>query len=182
VRVIAGKVGGLRLKVVPGSSTRPTTDRIKESLFAMLGDRVLQADVLDLFAGTGALSIEALSRGAKSALMVEKSPQAIQTIRHNVAHTKLDQHVAVWRADAFRTLQRLIKQQRKFHLIFVDPPYNAALVQRVFQHDCAGLLQKKGFIVVEHANKEEINTPAKNLSLYRQTSYGDTIMSIFVRT
>lgn len=101
LRVIGGEAKGLRLKTVPGDTTRPITDLVKEALFNILGDEVLGAHVLDLFAGTGAVGIEALSRGAESALFLDKSREAVRTIQDNLRTTRLDKKARVLHQDAF---------------------------------------------------------------------------------
>jgi 16S rRNA (guanine966-N2)-methyltransferase len=110
VRVIAGTVRGRRLKTLKGLSQRPTTDRVKESVFAMLGGDVLEADVLDLFAGTGSLGIEALSRGARHALFVDTSLQAKEIIDENLHLTNLRDRADIWVSDSCQALKRLQKK------------------------------------------------------------------------
>jgi 16S rRNA (guanine966-N2)-methyltransferase len=121
VRVIAGRLGGRRLRAVPGAATRPTSDRVREALFAILGDRVEDARVLDLFAGTGALAIEALSRGARSAVLVEQAPAAVAVIRANLADLGLEQVATVRRTRAEVWLRS--PGGGPFDLAFLDPPY-----------------------------------------------------------
>ena len=125
MRVIAGKARRLALKTVPGMETRPTTDRIKETLFNMIQDELYGIRFLDLFSGSGAIGIEALSRGAKEAVFVEKNPAAVCCIRENLKFTRL----------VFAALDRLRREiedgKESFGVIFMDPPYNQELEKRV---------------------------------------------------
>lgn len=130
MRVIAGKAKRLALKTVPGLDTRPTTDRIKETLFNMIQDEVYGVRFLDLFAGSGAIGIEALSRGAKEAVFVEKNPAAVRCIRENLRFTRLEADAFVVQSDVFGALQRLEKTGA-FGVIFMDPPYDRQLEKQV---------------------------------------------------
>src|SRR5262249_21730338 len=126
MRVIAGRFGGRRLRAPRGTVTRPTSDRVREALFAMLTD-VDGASVLDLFAGTGALGIEALSRGAATAVFVERDPGAVRALRANLSALALDPTTAVVRsADALAALRSAKGRQETYDLVFIDPPYARA--------------------------------------------------------
>ncbi len=132
MRVIAGSARRLNLKTVPGMDTRPTTDRIKETLFNMLQDEVPGSRFLDLFAGSGAIGIEALSRGASEAVFVERDRRACQCIRDNLQFTRLADRGRLIAADVFSAVDRL-DGQGKFDLIFMDPPYNKLLERDVLE-------------------------------------------------
>src|SRR6478736_4977727 len=119
MRVIAGRAGGIRL-AVPKHGVRPTMDRVKAAIFSSLGEEVIGARVLDLFAGTGSLGIEALSRGAASALFVEENAAALAAIERNLARTKLEGRVR--RQDVFGFL-RAVQMPEQFRIVFADPPY-----------------------------------------------------------
>ena len=142
MRVIAGKARRLALKTVPGMETRPTTDRIKETLFNMIQDELYGIRFLDLFSGSGGIGIEALSRGAeyavfveKEAVFVEKNPAAVCCIRENLKFTRLDADAFVVQSDVFAALDRLRREiedgKESFGVIFMDPPYNQELEKRV---------------------------------------------------
>ena len=135
MRVIAGKARRLALKTVPGMETRPTTDRIKETLFNMIQDELYGIRFLDLFSGSGAIGIEALSRGAKEAVFVEKNPAAVCCIRENLKFTRLDADAFVVQSDVFAALDRLRREiedgKESFGVIFMVPPYNQELEKRV---------------------------------------------------
>src|SRR5881392_796168 len=121
MRVIAGEYGGRRLQTPAGLDTRPTSDRVREALFSILGERVADARVLDLFAGSGALGLEALSRGAAEATFVDSAPAAIRALRENLA--ALAAEAELRREDALRFLDGAARARRHYDLVFLDPPY-----------------------------------------------------------
>ncbi len=124
MRVIAGKARHIQLKTVETMDTRPTTDRIKETLFNMIHNDVIECAFLDLYSGSGAIAIEALSRGAKSAVLVEKSHDAIMCIRDNLQKTNLMSQATVYECDVIDAIKRLDAKGDPFDFIFMDPPYN----------------------------------------------------------
>lgn len=130
MRVIAGKAKRLSLKTIPGEATRPTTDRIKETLFNMIQNELADIRFLDLFAGSGAIGIEALSRGAAEAVFVEKNPKAVQCIKENLAFTRLASQGSVISSDVMSALHRL-EGQPPFDVVFMDPPYDQELEKQV---------------------------------------------------
>lgn len=130
MRVIAGTARSLPLKCIEGLDTRPTTDRIKETLFNMIQQEIPGCRFLDLFAGSGAIGIEALSRGAKEAVFVEHQQKAFACIRENLAFTKLTERARVWKTDAVAAIYQL-RGEPAFDVIFLDPPYNQGLEQQV---------------------------------------------------
>ena len=132
MRVIAGNARRLLLKTIPGEDTRPTTDRIKETLFNMIQGYVPGSNFLDLFGGSGGIAIEALSRGAMHATIVEKNPKAVKVIEENLVHTHLRDLAEVISGDAVAVLQRIAALRKKpFDIIFLDPPYDSGLEDRV---------------------------------------------------
>lgn len=175
MRVISGSAKGRRLKKVPGDSTRPIMDRVKENLFNLLGDEVGGAAWLDLFAGTGQVGIEALSRGAASVVFVDKMRPAIQTIQANLAETRLQDEAEVVQADAFTYLRR--GDFAPFDLIYVAPPQYKRLwlaVMQVVAERPLHYLQPDGQIVVQIDPKEYEEIAFANLSLYKERTYGNT--------
>ena len=132
MRVIAGKARSLRLKTIEGMDTRPTTDRIKETLFNMLQPYLADSRFLDLFAGSGGIGIEALSRGADSCVFVEQQKKAVDCIRENLRFTRLDQQAVVMMTDAVSAVRRL-DGGKPFHCIFMDPPYRQGLEEDVLR-------------------------------------------------
>lgn len=133
MRVIAGKARRLALKTVPGMDTRPTTDRIKETLFNILQADLPDCRFLDLFSGSGAIGIEALSRGARTAVFVEKNPKACACIRENLNFTRLSEDATLYQMDVLQAL-RLLEGKEIFDLIFMDPPYHQDLEKNVLQY------------------------------------------------
>ncbi len=137
MRVIAGSARRLNLKTVPGDATRPTTDRIKETLFNILQNDIPGCRFLDLFAGSGGIGIEALSRGASSAVFVDKSKEAVSCIKENLMHTRLMEDARVLNMDVLQALRVLendaFRNREPFHIIFMDPPYSQGLEQQVLE-------------------------------------------------
>lgn len=133
MRVIAGRARRLNLKTLPGLDTRPTTDRIKETLFNILQPEIPDCRFLDLFSGSGAIGIEALSRGAASAVFVEKNPRACACIRDNLSFTKLADSGKLLNVDVLTAL-RMLEKEPAFDCIFMDPPYNMGLEKQVLEY------------------------------------------------
>ncbi len=150
MRVIAGKARRLALKTIEGQDTRPTTDRIKETLFNMLHGDMPDCCFLDLFSGSGAIGIEALSRGARLAVMVEQNPKAAECIRENLRTTKLEDGAIVMNCDVMTGLERLKGKGYVFDYIFMDPPYNQDWERKVLQHLAdSQLIDEDTTIIVE---------------------------------
>jgi 16S rRNA (guanine966-N2)-methyltransferase len=179
--VIAGEVGGLRLVAPKGLDTRPTTDRVKESLFAALGpDRIDDVSVLDLYAGSGALGIEALSRGARQALLVDRDPEARKAIHENLEHTRLADRARVQRAEVVSTLKSPRPPEAPFDLVFLDPPYDftddelSPVLELLVTE---GWLSAGATVVLERPARSSPRWPEK-LVLVWERSYGDTVVLI----
>ena len=154
MRIIAGKFGGRRLKAVPGMKTRPTTDKVKESMFNIIGPYFDGGNVLDLFAGSGGLSIEAVSRGAGQAYLIDRQYQAIKTIKENVAVTKAEDQFQIFKTDARKALTKLAEKQIKFDLVFLDPPYKQQkIVDDLLKMKTLGLLNPNATIMCETDSK-----------------------------
>jgi 16S rRNA (guanine966-N2)-methyltransferase len=175
MRVIAGSVGGIHLDA-PKSGVRPTMDRVKAAIFSSLGEEVVGARVLDLFAGTGSLGIEALSRGAASALFVEENAAALAAIERNLARTKLEGRVR--RQDAFAFL-RSAQVPEQFRIVFADPPYEKTKSGEEFTRlllesaELAQILEPSGIFVLEKRPTEKL--PATTLfDVIRARRYGAT--------
>ncbi len=149
MRVIAGSARRIQLKTPGGMDTRPTTDRIKETLFNMLSPYLFDCCFLDLFAGSGGIGIEALSRGAAAAVFVENSRRAAACIRENLKHTRLGERAEVVQADAVDALARL-EGEWKFDFIFMDPPYGQGQERRILDYlSEADLLSDEGIVIAE---------------------------------
>jgi 16S rRNA (guanine(966)-N(2))-methyltransferase RsmD len=178
MRVIAGEFRGRHLAGVKGLATRPILDRVKESLFSILDDTVDDARVLDLFSGSGTIGIEALSRGASSVVMVDKSRGARVAAEKNIATLCIEDRVQFVGADACRTVRRLGAEGAKFELIFVDPPYFQNLVGPALQtiHE-SGILAAEGMVVVRQHKKEQSPVTGGGWCLLRQRQIGDTVLT-----
>ena len=149
MRVIAGKARRLPLKTVPGTDTRPTTARIKETLFNILQPEIADCRFLDLFSGSGGIGIEALSRGADSAVFVEKNPKACKCIRENLSFTKLAEHGKLLNMDILQAL-RTLEGEEAFDCIFMDPPYNHDLEKQVLEYlSKSSLADESTLIIIE---------------------------------
>jgi 16S rRNA (guanine966-N2)-methyltransferase len=179
MRIIAGIAKGMPL-AVPRSGVRPTADRIREAVFSRLGDRVIGATVLDLFAGTGALGLEAASRGALSVMFVEQSRAALVSLQKNLKAFRKGREVSceltVLRGDAFAQLRKLAGASEKFSLILADPPYGDAAQSLVEDKNLPALLTTGGLFVLESAKRDELRLPAA-WRLIRESVYGDTGVS-----
>ncbi|WP_269409369.1 16S rRNA (guanine(966)-N(2))-methyltransferase RsmD [Lentibacillus daqui] len=175
MRVIAGAKKGRQLKAVPGTSTRPTTDKVKEAVFHMIGPFFSGGLCLDLFAGSGSLGIEALSRGMERTVFVDKDPKAIQTIRQNLRTMELEQKAEVFRADAYRSLQAVKKRELQFALILIDPPYKKADYFRILHTiESLELINGHGIIYCEHDTVASMPDDLRHFSILKQENYGGT--------
>ncbi len=182
MRVVSGEQGGLHLKAVPGKQTRPTTDKVKESLFNMIGPYFNGGDGLDLYAGSGGLGIEALSRGLTRCVFVDSQSAAIQTIHANLAHTSLTKRASVFRNDSIRALKALIKREQVFQMIFLDPPYAKASDQLktvlALIHDF-NLLTDGGVVVCETDASTLLPDAIGVILKEREETYGDTKITLY---
>jgi 16S rRNA (guanine966-N2)-methyltransferase len=179
--VIAGRFGGRRLVAPRGLATRPTSDRVREALFSMLGD-VSSATALDLYAGTGALGIEALSRGAARAVFVENARAALAALRANLASLELQAEAKILAQPAARAVLEL-SREGPFDLLFLDPPYAslAEIPGVVAALDARGAIAKGARLVVEHATKDPAPLLA-GLTIEPSRAYGDTSLTIYTRS
>lgn len=181
MRVIAGRAKGHKLKMVPGSGTRPVTDRVKENLFNILGDDVIGTSWLDLFAGTGQVGIEALSRGAVESHFVDASWAAIRTIEENLRHTRLRESARVLRKDAFAYLRDT--QDGPFDVIYVAPPQYKELwleVLTVLDASPERYLADDGVVIVQIDPEEYRESDLNRLTLSDQRRYGRTQLCFYV--
>ncbi len=180
MRVIAGKARGRKLLSVPGDRTRPITDRVKSALFDILGPKVVGAVFLDLFAGTGAVGIEALSRGAAKAVFVERDPKVLRVLRENLRRTGLAEQAVVVQDDVFRFLNR--PPGEKFDIIYIAPPqYRGLWAKTLLALDEGGFLAEEGLAVAQIFPKEFEELPLKRLVLEDQRRYGSTMLCFYRR-
>ena len=151
MRVIAGSARSLKLKTLEGLDTRPTTDRIKETLFNIIGPTIYDSIFLDLFSGSGGIGIEALSRGAKEAVFVENNPKAMRCIKDNLRFTRLESRATTMTADVMNALYRL---EKIFDIIFMDPPYDRELEKKVLEYLSGSDLVYDDTTIIVEASKE----------------------------
>ncbi|MCL6627604.1 16S rRNA (guanine(966)-N(2))-methyltransferase RsmD [Alicyclobacillus shizuokensis] len=177
MRIIAGRWRGRRLFSPPGLVARPTTDRVKESMFNLLGPFSGEEHVLDLFAGSGALGLEALSRGAEQAVFVDRHPQSIATIRRNVAALGAAGAAQVWKMDWRSAWTRLTGP---VDWVFVDPPYRERLWLPVLEA-AAAHAPGVGGVVCEHPHEEVLPDSSGPFSIWKARRYGDIQITIYVR-
>ncbi len=178
-RIIGGKARGMRLQPVPGDSTRPITDRVKEALFNILGNDIQGASLLDLFGGTGSVGIEALSRGASFVRFLDKLPIAAKTIHHNLQHTGLDENAQVRTMDAFVFLKQ--PPDQKFEYIYIAPPQYKEMWERamLLLDSNISWLTDDGWVIVQINPLEYKKLPLENLYEFDQRKYGDTLLVFY---
>ena len=180
MRVVAGNRKGMPLKAITGNTTRPTTDKVKESIFNMIGPFFDGGTAVDLFAGSGGLGIETLSRGAAHAIFIEKDARAFQVLQENIKKCRYEEISELFRTDAMRAVKALLKRDIVIDYLFVDPPYHKKeyydLVETLVE---GGKLAEDAIIMCEHST--EVTLPEKYgvFSLARQEVYGSTIISIY---
>lgn len=180
MRVIAGKFKGRKLTGLKGRQIRPTSDRIREALFSILSERIENAVVLDLFAGTGALGIEALSRGAAKAFFIDKSKQAFDIIEKNIELLEIKKGAEIFLHDAYfiRNLKTIVNQ--KFDLIFMDPPYDKGILNHMFGNvDLLSIMDDNSVIITENSVREKRIENVSGLDLFDRRTYGETLISFF---
>ena len=177
MRVITGKARGVQLKTPDGMQTRPTADRVKEALFSIINFDIPGANVLDLFGGTGQLGIEALSRGANSAVFVDQREDACKIIRENLRRTKLETQGRVVRSDYLDYLRR---SREKFDIILLDPPYAEVFLENALK--CIteiDILKTGGIIVAERPVEKELPFEFEGYTRSKDYKYGKTLLTIY---
>ncbi|GGA40137.1 16S rRNA (guanine(966)-N(2))-methyltransferase RsmD [Paenibacillus physcomitrellae] len=182
MRVISGSARGRALKAVPGMGTRPTTDKVKEAIFSIIGPYFDGGNVLDLFAGTGGLGIEALSRGMDKGVFIDMDYKALETIKANLKQTGLTGQAEVYKNDAERALKALAKREMCFDLVFLDPPYRlkhgAELMLKLEELE---LVSEDAVVMLEYESSYEYPEVIGGFHLTRKAVYGETAVSIYRR-
>ena len=179
MRVITGKARGVALKTPEGMQTRPTADRVKEALFSIIQFEIPCARVLDLFGGTGQLGIEALSRGAQSAVFVDASDKACALIKENLKRTKLQDCGKVIRSDYMEYLDRC---REKFDIVFLDPPYAEVFLENALKRlSEIDILQSGGIIIAERPLDKELPWVFPGFTRSKDYKYGKTLLTIYRR-
>ncbi len=197
-RVVSGQFRGTILNAPKGDKTRPTTDKVKEALFSMIQNRLYDIDFLDLFSGSGQIGIEAVSRGASSAVLVDKAADSVAVIKQNLEKLHFKEqgrtgkytlenaddgcNITVMKDSIGSAMTKLGNAGKQFDIIFMDPPYKAAAEQ---VNEVAGaikefnLLKEDGILIVEHANDTDLNKDVINLKFNRSCSYGLSVITFF---
>ncbi|MDD6762050.1 MAG: 16S rRNA (guanine(966)-N(2))-methyltransferase RsmD [Clostridiales bacterium] len=176
MRIISGSRRGHKLLEFEGRDVRPTTDRVKESIFNLIQDYISGAEVLDMFAGSGALSFEALSRGASYAVLLDNDSRSVELIKRNASELRFDSGCTVIQNSCFDYVKRC---GRKFDIIFLDPPYNKGYIEPVLASIVENdVLSDDGIIVLESDNTD-FRSDIEGLDIYRQKKYGRTFITIY---
>jgi 16S rRNA (guanine966-N2)-methyltransferase len=178
MRIISGTSKGRKLVTLKSQSLRPTSDRVKESIFNILREEIEGGMVLDLFAGTGNLGIEALSRGAKKVIFVEKGRHALGLIQRNLAQFGLEEQSEILPTDANRAIGILKQRGKTFDLIFMDPPYEKGLIEETLTKlSSHQIYHRDSILVIEHHRRELLPPIINRWNLIRQRQMGDTVIS-----
>lgn len=180
MRVISGEYGGRKLRAVPGKNTRPTTDKVKEAVFNMIGPFFDGGKCLDLYAGSGSLAIEAVSRGMDQAVLIDRDALAVKTIKENIVMTKETHKYEVYRNDAKRAIELLKRKGYRFDLIFMDPPYAKQDIEVQIEHILnAGIAKEKAWIVCEIDKKVVLPDTITTIEAIRRENYGISQIVIY---
>jgi 16S rRNA (guanine966-N2)-methyltransferase len=178
IRVIGGELKGRKLATVPGIQTRPTADRVRESIFNILDFRVQDASVLDLFAGTGAMGIEALSRGAETVVFADDNPTALNALKKNIKNCSVENRSRTLQWNILKNLDILRSYKPAFNLVFIDPPYDKRMVQPTLLNlGLSRCLGNGAMVVLEHSILEPIPEDLAGFNVADQRRYGKTLVS-----
>ena len=180
MRIISGSARGTKLYTLEGMDTRPTLDRVKESLFNIINPYVMDNNVLDLFAGTGSLGIECLSRGANKCVFVDKSKESMAIVKSNIKKARVENESTTLNIDFKSAVTSLGRQGEKFTIIFMDPPYYKNMfIDALSSVDENNLLEEDGIIVVEHDTKDSFPENVGRLYKSREKKYGNTTLTFY---
>ncbi|MFD1471429.1 16S rRNA (guanine(966)-N(2))-methyltransferase RsmD [Companilactobacillus mishanensis] len=179
MKVVSGAFGGLNLKPVPGKNTRPTSGKVKEAMFSMITPYFNGGIALDLFAGTGSLGIEAVSRGYEKAYLVDKAYKAINVIHENVEKTHHEEQFVVVKSSATEALKSFAEQSVKFDLVFLDPPYRMKITENLIKDMISNQQLNEGAVIVDETDYEVDLSEMDNLSLIKKKDYKDTMVALY---
>lgn len=181
MKIISGTLKGRNIEGYNIEGTRPTMDRVKESLFGMIQDYIKDSTVLDLFAGSGNLGVEAISNGAKIAYFIDNNPEVIKVLNKNIANLDIQTKSRVILSDWKKALNTFATQNIKFDLIFIDPPYAYDVYEKILNKvSTLNLLSDNGLIIMEHSNLH-LPTTYENLTLYKERNYGNKSINIYIK-
>ena len=173
MRIISGKAKGTKLYTLQGDNTRPTLDRVKESIFNIIQSQIPEATVLDLFAGSGAIGLEMLSRGAKKAILCDKSKEAIGIIKKNIQNTHMEEKVELYNIDFKECIEKVSKE--KFDIIYIDPPYETNFIEKSLEKIIEkNIIQENGIIILETDDEKRIKKEIEkiNVAIIDERKYG----------
>jgi len=181
MRIIAGKYRGRKIKMPKGKGVRPTQDRVREAIFNVIRESLPGSKVLDLYAGSGAFGIEALSRGASLSIFVDNNINCISAIRYNLGQLEIGkQNSQVLKKEAVTAISELNNKSTTFDIIFMDPPYHKGLARNtLIKIDSCDILSGRGLVVLEHFAKDDMPERAESLVRFKQKRYGDTVVSYY---
>lgn len=181
MRIITGRARGLQLTTPKNMDVRPTADRVKESVFNIIGSKIIGAKVLDLFAGTGNLGLESWSRGAEAITFIDESKESLRLVESNIAKCRAQADCTVIKGNAVNVIDRLYRQGQRFDFAFCDPPYNKGWLDKIAAAlKAAPLFNEGGYLIVERACHEEITLLPREYELVRSEKYGETLID-FIR-
>jgi 16S rRNA (guanine966-N2)-methyltransferase len=181
IRIIGGELKGRKLATVRGISTRPTSDRVRESIFNILGDRVRGTRVLDLYAGTGAMGIEALSRGAESVLFADDHEAALAALEKNIKSCSLQRRADMVKWNLLNNLNIIRSHRPAFNLVFLDPPYDKNMIRPTLSNlGMSQFLQDNCRLVLEHSPLEPIPENLPGFKISDRRRYGKTLVSFLI--
>ena len=180
MRVIAGIYKGFKLQSFPGKEIRPTPGRIREAIFDIISAEIVGAEFLDLFAGTGAVGIEAISRGAKNVTFVEIDNKAIALIKRNLQKISKDNLFTIIKSDYLRAIRFLNVKQKRFDIVFLDPPYNKNyFLKTLHEIDRNVIIKEGGLIIVQHPADLVVKYDFENIFYFKEKKYGNSKITIF---
>jgi 16S rRNA (guanine966-N2)-methyltransferase len=181
IRIIGGELKGRKLVTAAGVQTRPTADRVRESIFNILGDSFQDACVLDLYAGNGAMGIEALSRGAESAVFADDDKNALSALEKNITACSLESRTNIIKWNILKNLNIMRSFQLAFNIVFVDPPYHKNMIQPTLSNlSKSRCLENGAFVVIEHSVLEPIAEKQHRFTISDQRRYGKTLVSFLI--
>ncbi|MBK6314944.1 MAG: 16S rRNA (guanine(966)-N(2))-methyltransferase RsmD [Blastocatellia bacterium] len=182
MRIISGQLRGRRLRAPEGRATRPTSDRVREALFNILSSRIGGAAFLDVCAGSGAVGLEALSRGAEKAVFVEHSRRALEHLEANIEHCGVASQSRIIPKEAVAALKALIGRGEQFDVVYVDPPYDADLYPTILQLlGLSELVAADGVVIVERWTRDRLPAEAGSLRHYRDVRHGNSTLAFYER-
>ncbi|MEF9952912.1 MAG: 16S rRNA (guanine(966)-N(2))-methyltransferase RsmD [Clostridium sp.] len=180
MRIISGSAKGRKIKTPEGLDTRPTSDRVKQSVFNIILKYIFDAKVLDLFGGTGNLGIESISRGCESCVFCEENKKSFEILRENVKTLGFENKATIYNKDAFKVLEQLSRENKKFNVVFLDPPYGKGLVEKSIENiNRLDLLEDDGIIIAEYDNVDNLVEKIGRINVYRTEKYGRIMISFY---